>query len=539
MTRSIDLMFAIYEFRSFLNQIDGYQAAPFYHLLRIRGNPAIPNLDAKSRKRLSDAISNVADDTLRLEEGKLYFLTLLKGSGFIAQKLLAELDEDFVVTFVAGAITTEPDERQVNLLSGIEMLYDGINDYFECLVKALSEQRNEIIEDIESRRYSIISTNDFITLSITDPDRLYDLSLYDGFVEMQGGSKSWVTKHVLDGYQQYKRIKTTLTEIEQGEKRRIPCFGILEGYGLLLGLSCFIKFDLDRDQTIATLTLPFFLDLLYGHQKSLPAKDCFAKWLEQNGIQANEVKSISTYPHGLKVSYTRAVEISDNEALDNLLCFLSNRFGLFYDVAVIFMQLLVHNTNFNLSKYDFLHPWKKTFRLVVNKENLAILPIMDAINEEMEIFEDLDFRSPIVPWFSRMSALGPDTAWPKHYLKKVSNVSNEAKETIQGVFFEPISMSIEDYYGYRHEEKIYILRSQKEMLDKVEALSDQAMNSLKDVDFSDYLISMGYPDTQLPTEEYSGVRGLKRSVLHHSLVHLRLGVKNEFIWPMYIPPILE
>ena len=539
MTRCIDLMFAVYEFRSFLNQIDGYQAAPFYHLLRIRGNPAIPNLDAKSRKRLSDAISNVADDTLRLEEGKLFFLTFLKGSGFIAQKLLAESDEDFVVTFIAGALSTEVDERQVNLLSGEEMLDHGIVDYFENLVMALSKQRNDSIEDNESRRNSIISTNDFITLSITDPDRLFDLSLYDYFVERQGGSKSWVTKHVLDGYQQYKRIKTILTEIDQGEKREIPSFGILEGYGLLLGLSCFLKFDLEQGHTIATLALPFFLDLLYGHQEPIPAKDCFAIWLEKNGIQANQVKSISTYPHGLNVFYSRSLEINDNEVLDNLLNFLSNRFGLIYDVAVVYMQLLVHNTNFNLSKYDFLHSWKKTFRLVVNEERLAILPIMDAINEKMEIFEDLDFRSPIVPWFSRMSALGPDTAWPKHFLSKVSNVSIEAKETIQDVFFEPISVSIEDYYGYRYDEKIFILRSQKEMLVKVETLSDHAMNSLKEVDFSAYLISMGYSDTQLPVEEYLGVRGLKRSVEHHSLVHLRLGVKNEFIWPMYIPPILE
>lgn len=540
MIRSIDFMFALPEFRSFLNQIDGFQAAPFYHLLRINGNPSIPNLETDARRRLSYLIVHVSDDEQRLNLGRLYFLTFLAGSGFIAQKLLSTCDEDFVVTFIAGALTTEPEERMVKLLDQSRMLDDGIMDYFRKITDTLTDLRRGPCENENNRRDFLISTNEFITISITDPDRLFDISLFNFFVEKQGGSKSWVTKHVIDGYQQYQRIKEILTEIDQGKERQIPCFGTLAVYGLLLGLSCSLCFELDRGTKIVVLSLPFFLDLLYGHNQLLTVEECFAIWLTNNGVQASQIKNISSYPFGVNISYAKSLEQTDEEAETNLVLFLSKRFGQFYDLAVILMRLLAHNTNFNLTKYNDLQHWKSSYKLVIQEDNLEILPIMDAVNEQMKYpEEELRFRAPIVPWDSRMGIFGSNPAWPKYFLKKVNNLSPEGKGIIQSVFFDRISLPFEDYFGRQSRRNIYILKSRQEMLDKVGELSDAEMKFLKDVDFLAYLDSIGYPDMNLPTDEYAGEKGLRKSILQHSLIHLRFGLKDDLTWPKYFPAILE
>jgi len=545
MARSIDLMFALPEFRSFLRQLDPYQAAPLYHLLRINGDPTIPDLDMNARKRLSSLIEDLSWDQLRIDLGKLYFLFLLNGSGFIAEKLISNCDEDFVLTFIAGASSTSNEERLVKSFDGTRNLFKEAYNYFNKIVKTLIEIRNDSIEDETTRREILVATNDFISMSITDPDRLFDLSLYQDFIEMQGASKSWVTQHMIDGYLEYKKINSFLVANDQGEKRSTPSFSPLSIYGLILGLRCTLNFELEDEIKNVTLSLEFFLDLLYGLDHLLTKEECFTIWLERNGIQTEQIKRLGSYPYGLHICYTNGQDPEIREKPNNLVAFLSERFGMFYDMAAVMMRLLTFSTHFDLSRFPELGSWKNSMKLLIGESNIEMLPIIDAINERMKFGDDeLRFRSPIVPWDSRMNLFGSDNAWPKCFLERVENVSNEAREVIKEIFFDKVSLMIENYWGgysgkKKYPENIYILSSRQEMLEKLHNLSLDAKKKIEDIDFYDYLVSMGASEGNLSPTDYVGEEGLKKAISNHSLVHIRFGSRDDFTWPMFDPRVLE
>jgi len=279
--------------------------------------------------------------------------------------------------------------------------------------------------------------------------------------------------------------------------------------------------------TTAIPDIAFYNKMNLQEQKQWRRKQNTQNWidylLEEQGIKPEQVCEIGPYHPDLNLTYKREENISDGEAKNRLVEFLAHRFSVMFDLANTLLKLIDVATYFDITKLEELTNWVGSGRLPMTPDNLSLLPIVEALNEKVELMY-LVFREPLKGMGGKM----PPLLVP---LKGVpfKGVSDTAKEIILGTFFNKVSISNSPVAP----PVLYFLRPRNEMLVHLMQLSAQERSAIKDIDFYDYLERMGYPDKKLQSVEYQGYFGLLKAVEIHSLSHLALGEHTGYQWPFY------
>ncbi len=525
MIRSIDFLFSTPEFLNILREMSPRQTAPFYHLLHLSESQIY--IPANIIRRISENISQYTHDAIKVEYGKILFLSFLDGSGFIAEKLLSEVDENFLVNFILGSITTENEERDVWLPNSSERFHHFIDKHFYNIANLLMEPTGHDVT---------VAKNHLIILALTDPNRLLDLHLFEKFAGSKGIEKSFATENFIQCYKELKYFdKITKDQSEKQIRKMRPTLS--NGNGLIFGMRTLLKLEtLNGNFLNVPINFSFFLDFLYDNL-TLPSKEeCFLSWTRENNIDPLDILSLGEYPEELNLKYQRPKAEDNSYIAANFISFLIYRFGSFYDIAEQMMRLLRYSTDFDTKKFPPLEELRNRSILVASPEELEILPIVEAISDNYQGKSELRFRKPIVSLSSRISSSEGREMNQEFCLKKVDGITPEIREFIQGIFFGMVKIKFTGLYA--REVPVYYLRTKQEMKAKLENI-DIANKYIPDtVNFREYLISMGFGNESLLPEEYLGLKGMMKAIEIHSIEHWRLGDKNSYKYPIYYNSLL-
>ncbi len=519
MNRSIDHLFHLDEWVHFFPGLEQRHKILFLDLLHRVDDFGRP-LNSQEMMRIDDLMSEAMKDVHRINAGKINFLDLLRGRGRVAQKLVGDYDEDFVVTFALGAQATNPEERRFPLPDTMVWFSKVITDHLRENVAMIGEDH-------------IQSTNDTVVLIMTDSDRLYDLDQLTDLVSYDGINKSLVTEKVINAFKAFIRISKILKKV--GKENTRLRFGPLESNALILGFGTGLKFQM-KDGTLidAKLTLVDILDFLYGKESVPSFEEYFQKWCLDYLISPAEVNRVGPYPFDLNLNYQRVENFPDEQNAARFNEFFVYRFRVMYDLANFILKLYSIGTDFNLERFPSLQTWKGKPRITLTEKMLDILPIMLACHNIRPYENELRFRNPLVPYYSRMGHLSDYDAYPKFTLDKIQGVTDDARDVLRSLFFDIVVLDNPWGYWRPQPEPIYFLRSKEEIERNFQSLNEKEKSDISPLDFKPFLCSMTDRFQGLPDIEFQGYLGLGKAVEIHSLLHLQYGNQDEYSIPTYI-----
>lgn len=543
MLRNIDVLYMIPEFTRWLASLD-IPRFSFSFLKNLKA-PEIgsetDDLDQSKRtgshsrvnvsrdlERLTKQAEIISEDSTRNKAGRIWVLEFLDGDGLIAERLVKAYDDGFVIQFLAGSLATGPKVQQFTLPFGMDILDRIIWNHLNFL--ATGE-----VEKLPTPE----QVNSVVVYILTDSERLLSIQRLHSYVASRGIHSSHQTDGLLKAIKFARDLRAELVSHQvKGERKLSQGFSTELMDGLLIGMQANIRVETaDGETRTLHLNLASVADLLYGQLPKPGAAEWILDLFERSGIDPDEVQSISSYPDELNLRYSCSQNSSPPQCGEMLVSYLADRFALMFDLAALLIDFVEANTQFDVESHPALVPWAGSGLLPMSASTWQALPIVAALTGQQ--FHYLLFRE---PFLGKFSSLRDDKSVP--LVKPIADVNETSLRLIISVYLDVVSLKditwtpLPSWLPNREWHPLLgFLRTRKQMKDRLAELNEEDLRVLKDIDFFEYLASMGYPDLELTKDEYRGVRGLEKAVDIHSLIHLAPGNLQGGHWPFYYPEL--
>lgn len=534
--RNIDALYELEAFMAWLRRLEQPYFGSFSFLrdLKPAESTEASNLEwwgpdpyGPDEARIQQRVKAISQDEVLKRGALIWAIRFCAGDGMIAERLLAPYAEEFIVYFLAGLLATDRRSREVwspnvaGWLSGIEhkhRLYlasEAVDEY------PTAEQANQ-----------------FVVRVLTDPERLIGLPDLEAFVTMAATGAGWTTGALIKAMQTARLVERLLrTGHSPQDHKDIRGFTADETVALLVAMEVSLKVLTAEDeaQTIH-LNLSSVFDACYGQKTRLGIHDWIGLMLARAGVEPQHFLALHDYPPELNLHYTVSPDVPLEDKGQAFVAYLATRFEAIYRLGVLLCSLCENaSLQFNLERHPGLASWVGSGLIPLVGERWILLPVLAALSGETREYT-LNFRTPYLRGYSLIDK-------PVE-LQPIMGLDDQSRRLIADVFVEPI-LDTTGFRRYRpswHPETSWyptpgFLRTHKQMQDHLAKLTEHEIELLKDVDFSGYLESMGYPSMERAADEYCGISGLTKAVEIHTLAHLCPRQVRGYSWPFYFPEL--
>jgi hypothetical protein len=536
--RNID---ALYELEAFVTWLRGLEQPYFgsFNFLRDLKPAAEESAEAGNSEwwepdpygpdeaRIQQRVKAISHDEVLKRGALIWAMSFCDGDGMIAERLLAPYDEEFIGYFLAGLLATDRRSREVWSPNVVGWLSDMEHKHRLYLA-------SEAVDEYPTAEQA----NQFVVRVLTDPERLMGLPDLERFVKMTATGAGWTTGTLIEAMQTARLVERQLrTGHSPQDYRDIRGFTADETAALLVAMEVSLKVLTTEDeaQTIH-LNLSSVFDACYGQKTSLGVHDWIRLMLARAGVEPQRVKALHDYPPELNLHYTASPDIPVEDRGQAFVAYLATRFEAIYRLGVLLCSMCENaSMQFNMKRHPGLASWVGSGLIPLASERWVLLPVLAALSGETREYT-LNFRTPFLRGYRLIDK-------PVE-LQPITGLDDQTRRLIADIFVVPM-LDVTSFQRHRpswHLETSWyptpgFLRTHKQMRDRLADLREDQIELLKDVDFSAYLKSMGYPGVEDATDECRGVRGLTKAVEIHTLAHLCPRQVLGYSWPLHFPEL--